>query len=194
MALDELLAVLQREAETEAEAIVAAGRAEAAAIQEQSAAELAQRRGRITRELESRGRSELERALAGFRRAARGEELRARERLMQRILAEARSRLPGSTRRPAFQGQLPDLTRQALEALGSRPATLRCSPELQETLGHLVRDRSGLRVIPDEGIGTGFRLISDDGSLVIDATLEDRLLALDRRVRQLILARLEHGP
>lgn len=194
MALDQLLATLTREAEAEAEAIVAAAHAEAGALRERNAAELTQRRQQHERELEAERRTAIESALVTARRAARREELQARERMLARVLDLAAQRFPEAIGNPDYRSALPGLLAKALECLAGRPGTIRCHPGLVEELSQLLQARSGVRLTADTACGTGFRLTSDDGALAIDATLEDRVERIDRRLRQEILSRLGREP
>jgi vacuolar-type H+-ATPase subunit E/Vma4 len=194
MALDTLLAVLLSEAEAEAEAILAAARAEAESIRSHGEAEVVERQRRLELELESERRTAVELALAAARRDARREELLARERMIERVLAAARARFPAALRTVAFRSGLPAQVRQGLECLAGRPATLRCHPDLTLDIAPLVADQAGIQLTPDPATGSGFRLRSEDGALEINATLEDRLQRLDRRVRQEVLSRLEREP
>jgi vacuolar-type H+-ATPase subunit E/Vma4 len=194
MALDQLLAVLLDEAETEAKAILAAARTEAQAILDRSSAELDERRKRQQQELEAGSQRSIASALVTARGAARREELLARERLLARVVRAAADRFPEMAGNPQFRERLPGLVAPALECLGDRPGTIHCLPGLMEVIGPLLADRPGLKLAPDPAVGTGFRLTSDDGALVIYATLEDRVQRLDRLVRQEIVSRLGQAP
>lgn len=194
MALDQLLTVLLDEAKTEAEAILAAARTEAQAILERTSAELDERRKRNQRELEAGSERTMASALAAARGAARREELLARERFLVRVLSAAADRFPETAENPQFRARLPGLVAPALECLGDRPGTIHCDPGLMDVVGPLLADRPGLSLTEDPDVGTGFRLTSDDGVLVIHATLEDRVQRLDRRVRQEIVSRLGQAP
>lgn len=194
MALDQLLSVLLREAETEATTVQAAAQAEAQALRDRAAADLAARRAEDSRAWESERQHAMAVTLASARRAAREEELLARDRLLARVLARARRLLPGALTRSDFGAALPVQLAEALECLGSRSGTIRCSPQLGERIHELCRQTPGLELAFDPGIGSGFVLHSGDGALVIDATLEQQLTQLGPRLRQEILARLEGKP
>lgn len=194
MALDQLLATLTREAEAEAEAIVAAAHAEAGALRERNAAELTQRRQQHERALEAERRTAIESVLVTARRAARREELQARERMLVRVLNLAAQQFPEAVRNPDFRAAQPAFLAKALECLAGRPGTIRCHPGLMDEISRLLKTRPGVQLTADAACGSGFRLTSDDGALAIDATLEDRVERLDRRLRQEILARLGREP
>jgi vacuolar-type H+-ATPase subunit E/Vma4 len=193
MALDNLLAVLLREAEAEAEAILVAARAEAEAIRARGTADLAERRRRLDQELEADRHTAVEFALAAARREARRDELLARERMIERVLAAARTRFPDALVRPEFRAALPAQIREGVECLAGRPGTLRYHPDLVQEVTCVVAEMKGIELIPDPAAGAGFRLASADGALEIDGTLADRLERLDRPIRQEVLRRLEQG-
>jgi vacuolar-type H+-ATPase subunit E/Vma4 len=194
MALDQLLTVLTREAETEAAAVLEAARAEAQAIRDRAAGEVARRKEEEERAWEGERQHAMAITLASSRQRAREAELLARDRLLARVLERARQQLPKAVTRDEFQASLPELLAQALECLGDRPGAIGCSPPLVQTIERLTADRPSIELRPDPGIGTGFRLTSSDGALLIDATLEQQLDQMAPRLRQEILARLEGAP
>ncbi len=194
MALDHLLEVLRQGAEAEVAAIIAAARTEAEAIRARSAAELAQRRGALLAAREAERHSAVEQVMSTSRRAARRDELEARQRLLDRIFAAATARFPAALGAAQYRAGLPRLVAEAIGCLGERKGTLRCHPVLGRELGRLVGTHPSVRVVTDPGAGSGFRLASDDGAMEIDATLEDRLLRRTTRIAVEVVARLEAGP
>jgi vacuolar-type H+-ATPase subunit E/Vma4 len=194
MALTDLIEVLRREAEAEAAAILAAAEAEAEAIRKRTAADLAARRAALEAELDEARRSAVELALSTARLGARRGVLEARERLLDRVFQAARAGFAEALEREEYHQALPDQLAEALGCLGDRPGTLRCHPAVHRPIEELLGARRGIRLLPDASAGAGFRLASDDGAVEIDATLEDRLIRLETRVRQEVLARLEAGP
>src|SRR5512143_1774048 len=90
MALDQLIAVLRREAEAEASSI----QAEAAAIRARTETELAERRARVMAVQQRDRAAAVELALGSARQTARREILEARWRVLGRVLAAVRGRLP----------------------------------------------------------------------------------------------------
>lgn len=194
MALDQLLAVLLRETKAEAETLLAAANAEAARIREECATSLAERGSRDEAALEADQRTAVEFALVAARWAARREELLARERMLERVFNQARAGFDQAVVSPVLRDGIAGLAREAIGCLAARSATIRCHPALLEALNSEVSQRPGVQVIADPAAGTGFRLTSDDGTLTIDATLEERMGRMTQKLRQLVSSRLEQGP
>ena len=194
MALDQLLTVLRLEADAESVKVLDAARAEAQSVRDRATAEVARRREDEASRWEAQRQHAMAVTLAEARQAARRGELLARDRFLERVLAQARERLPAALTRPEFRDSLPVQLAQALECLGGRDGEIRYSPPLGDEIARLTGDRNGITLRPDPEIGTGFRLVSTDRSLTIDATLEQRADQLGPRLRQEILARLEGAP
>lgn len=194
MALDHLIQVLQREAEAEIAAIELAARTEAETIRARTETDLTAQREKVLAERDERRRVIVEQALAAARRGARRSVLEARERLLGRVLAAARERFPAMLEAAEYRAGLPPQVVESLECLGDRAGTLRCHPGLQQELERLVGARPGVSIVPDPAIGSGFKLVSDDGAMMIDATLEDRLTRLEIRIRQTVAAELGSAP
>lgn len=194
MALDHLIQVLQREAEAEIAAIELAARTEAETIRARTETDLTAQREKVLAERDERRRVIVEQALAAARRGARRSVLEARERLLGRVLAAARERFPEMLEAAEYRAGLPPQVVESLECLGDRAGTLRCHPGLQQELERLVGARPGVSIVLDPAIGSGFKLVSDDGAMMIDATLEDRLTRLEIRIRQTVAAELGSAP
>jgi vacuolar-type H+-ATPase subunit E/Vma4 len=194
MALEDLIQALRREADEEVAAILAAARTEVNAIHGQSEADLAARRGALQAKQDAERRSAVELALAVARRDARREVLEARARLLDRVFSAARTRFTGALVVAEYRAALPAQLADALGCLGDRPGTVRCHPDLLQELRRLVGNRTGIRVLPDPAVGSGFKVASEDGGVVIDGTLEDRLARLETRIKQEVLAQLETRP
>jgi vacuolar-type H+-ATPase subunit E/Vma4 len=194
MALEQLVEALQHQAEAEAAAILSSARTEAAALRSRSEADLTARRGALGAALEADRRSAVEVALASARHAARREVLEARNRLLERVFAAARTQFPDALQRPEYRATLPAQIAEALECLGKRDGTLHCHPALHQELERLLGARAGLRLFPDPAIGPGFKVVSQDGAVEIDGTLDDRLVRLATRVAVRVFAKLEAAP
>ena len=194
MALEHLVTTLRREAEAERDAILAAARAEAEAIRARSVAELADRRGAVLAARESDRRAAIEFALMAARRDARREVLEARRRLLERVFAATRARFPKALASAEYRAVLPALVNEALRCLGDREGTLRFHPAIRETLEAATAKRAGLRLLAEPGIGSGFKLLSSDGAVEIDGTLEDRLNHLATRIALDVFAEFEARP
>jgi len=175
MALHRLLQALEREADDhlrqmEAEAIAAADglRAEA---------EL---------RLEGRRQVELAAVEAKYAAAAAMAQEKTRSHSAAAILtarAEALERVrtrAGSLLQEVVPGMadLPGLGRDlegALAYLGSGTIVLRCSEAWRRSLAPLIEGNAAIRHQPDESLGTGAMLATEDGKMTVDLTLADRL-------------------
>jgi vacuolar-type H+-ATPase subunit E/Vma4 len=191
MALEHLVTTLRREAEAECEAILAAARAEVEAIRARSSADLADRRGAVFAAQEADRRAAVEVALVAARRDGRREVLAARRRLLDRVLAAAGTRFAEALGSPEYQAVLPAQVTEALHCLGEREGALHYHPSLGAALKAAAGKRAGLRLVPDATIGSGFKVLSADGTVEIDGTLEDRLNHQATRIALDVFAQLE---
>lgn len=177
MALPDLLRRLEEEAETGIAALLEAAHAEAARIAAEAAARLSERHAAEMASREAGLRAAAARASASARRDATAQVLAARDETLHRILSRTEQLL--AERR----GSEAVLSRAAFDlnaALGylNGAVSVRCRPDLVAwTEGRLA---SGTRypVQPDPAVGTGAVLRAVDGSVEIDATVEQRLARL----------------
>lgn len=191
MALEQLIEVLRQGTEAEVAAILGAARTEADSIRARNDAELSERRAREQAAREAQRASVIELALTTGRRTARREELEARQRLLDRVFAAAAAEFGAALGRAEYRAALPALVSEALGCLGGREGTLRCHPSLLADLKRIVGTRPALRIVGDPAAGSGFRLVSNDGAVEVDGTLEDRLLRRATRLAVEVAARLE---
>ena len=175
MALQDLLASLERDATAEAKALIDTARARAASITADAAARATQRRREQLAEQERALLATTELATAQARRAARARALQARERAVERVFAAVTAALPDAAASPAFLAALPARLAQARDCVGETPAVLRCAPALAPELRKLAAGTEGLSVVADAAMATGFVLSLCDGSLDVDETLAARL-------------------
>ena len=175
MALQDLLASLERDATAEADALLEAARARAASIAADAAARTAQRR-RETLEVKERELvAAAELAAAQARRTARARTLQARERAIERVFAAVTAGLPDAAGSPAFLAALPARFAQARACVGETPGVVRSAPALVRALRKLAAGTEDLKVVADKAVATGFVLSAGDGSLDVDETLTARL-------------------
>jgi vacuolar-type H+-ATPase subunit E/Vma4 len=192
--LDTLLATLEREAAAETERVVAEARARAAAVTAEGDARCTRRRAEVLARREAEGRAALLRDLAGARRDARATVLAARDRLLARIFAAVRAALPAAAGTTASRATLGADVAQALAFVGARPVVAHCPPALASELARLAKANGRLTVSPDPTIAAGFRLVTTDGALEVDDTLEGRLERLRPRLALAALAELGTQP
>lgn len=188
MGIESLLARLEAEVEERDAAIEAEANRQAAEIV--AAADRAVCEERVTfhhaRELELR--RDLDAAVADARHAANAETLTARERLLERVFAEAARGISALTDDARLLDSLPERLTSAQRFIGDAAFVVRCTPALLEALKHVAE---GVTIEATGDVGTGFVVETDDGALTIDATLERALERRRREIAARLLARLE---
>ncbi len=175
MALDELIAAIGRDAADEVRLEWERAEEEAATIRAESDERLRRRRedALVGRERELRAETEVQ--LAVERRAARRDVLFVRAELLERVFEAVRRRLPDVLTEDRYREKVVEELEEAVSYLGGRTALLRCHPALVPMLEATAR-AAGLQIEADPDVGSGFILVSSDGGLEIDATLERRLV------------------
>ncbi|HET7789878.1 MAG TPA: hypothetical protein VFK78_03700 [Gemmatimonadales bacterium] len=175
MALEQLLAELTRRTESDAGAVLARAREEGAALVAAAEARRSERNGVALEGRERAWRDAAIRAQAAAQRDARRTVLEARARFLDRVFDAVARALPAAERDPAYRDTLARRVANARACAAGAPAELRCSPGLAPALRPLAPEGSGLRVEPEPNGAPGFRLVTDDGRLEVDETLEGRL-------------------
>ena len=173
--IDALLATLAREAETEISRVLDDARARAAEIVAAAEQRIALRREQTLEQRTATTRAEHERALATTRVAARAQVLTARGALLDRLFDRLRAELPAVARSAAYRAGLPRQLEHLKTFAGNRSVAVSCNPALAPTLRNVVKTNGRLPIRADSEIAAGFRLTTADGTLEIDATLENRL-------------------
>jgi vacuolar-type H+-ATPase subunit E/Vma4 len=191
MALDHLLAALERDAATEVERITAAAQADTETIRAEADRRLGARRADALGAREAEARAAAAASLGEVRRRARAEVLAARQHALERVFAAAGRALPDAGRRAGYLAALPAELAAALACVGDSASVIRCAPSLAATIKPLVRDRAACRVEPDRAIGAGFIVATTDGVIEVDATLAGRLERLRDHLALEILRQLE---
>lgn len=178
MALPDLIARLERDAQGQVEAITRRADAEVRAIEAAAAREAADA---TTRDLAERRRARqaaLQRELSLARRRARADELVARRALMTRVFERARSLAAGAAVAPRHQDAVAGEFEEVLSYLEGLDVRVRC-PAGTASLLQEVAARCGVVVEIDAAIGPGFVAEAVDGSVIIDHTLAARLARLE---------------
>lgn len=177
VAMDQLIAALERDAAAEAEEMLQKARAEAdemtAGCRERLAHRLEDEAQRHERDL----RAQAALAAARARRVGRSDVLRARDALLARVREAAESRVALLEGDPGYQAGLAGEVREALSFLGEGPAQVRCRSALLALIREAVADlqRAGLSVQEDPQVPTGFVIGTADGRVEVDARLTTRL-------------------
>lgn len=190
MALQDLLAALEREAEQriateQAEAVATAE----ALLREAEALRVARRDDGLARQ-RARLEAAAAREVALATRDAEHAVLTAREALVERVLALVRESLAGEPLDPGETAALVTLAERAVAHAGDRPVRLRATPALHPALAARLRER-GLVVEADPSVCAGTLVATTDGRVLIDASLPGRLAAREADARIHILARPE---
>lgn len=193
MAIEQLLATLEREGKEDAERVVADARAEAARLRAAAEEDLDRRRRDRVEPEGRRLRAEAAAALAVARHTARRAQLLARDRLLERIFAAARELLAAAAGSEAYRRTLGRRVEEAASYAGDSPAVLRCPPALAHTLAPVVASLLNLTVEPDAGAPPGFSITSADGAVSVDQTLTGRLAQLAPQLAIDLVARLQGG-
>jgi len=194
MPLEHLLAVLEREATAQAEALVAAAGTQAAEIASDTDAHLARRRSDALGPRETDLQGAAATALGQARRMSRATVLEARERLLERVLTAARARLPAAIASTAYRAVLPQHVAQGLRAIGDEPALIRCPVLLVPAVQAAVETRQNVSVRGEAGGGAGVIIATSDGAIEADNTLDARLDRLRPHLALEVLGRLGAAP
>lgn len=191
MALDHLLAALEREARSEADRLLAEARAAAEQTTAASDARLAAQRERSLGARLREQQAELESALSVARLSARHQVLDARERLLDRILAALRAACPAALASEGYQQRAPERIAAALACIDPvEPVILSGAPPLGTALARAAGQRDVATVQEDATLGSGFRVATTSGTLVVTDTLEGRIAARRPELARLALHQL----
>ena len=177
MALSDLLRRLEEEADARIAALQASARAEAAGIAADAAARLSERHATAMASREAALRAAAARASISARRESAAQVLAARDETLQRILGRMEQLLE---ERRGSEAVLARASADLDAALGyvDGPVSVRCRPELVTWVSGRLAAGARDAVQADPGVGTGAVLRATDGSVEIDATVEQRLARL----------------
>lgn len=183
MALQDLIARLEADAQAEVQAIERQTETEVRTIEEDAARALAAELG-VRREA---ARTERQRAFAAAetrrRREAHAEELEARHALAGRILARARALFPDVERSPHYAAVLPAHLDEALSFVEGVPVRVRCNRTAASILAPHLAAHGHCSLAIDDALGPGVVVEAADGSVCIDNTLAARLARLEDELR-----------
>jgi vacuolar-type H+-ATPase subunit E/Vma4 len=185
LALDQLITALEEDAEKQAHTELEQARSEAHRIATHARDLIVRRRAEFLVRMENDLREETEIELV---------EARRRSRSIDRVFTAAEARLPSLLEQRAYRDALPEELRTALSYVGDEPATIACSPQLSGAIEALVAGRAGTTVLPDDSVGSGFKVVSADGYVTVDVTLDARLERLRPQLSLEVLRELETAP
>lgn len=193
MALENLVAELEREGESKIAAQLEAARSEAARLEAEARSRRTEHRAQVLRERQLELQHETKQMVAIREREARKELLLARHRLLDRILQRMLELMPEVVQSEPYLASLPGELTSALSYLGPTGGLLRCSHRLSDALQTLVAAERHLKLTEDPALAPGFQVTSDDGTVLVDRTLPRRLDLEQARMRLEILQEL-HRP
>lgn len=198
MSLESLLEAVRREAQERIEKIRKGARERASAVVERARTEADERREEHRTRVVREARADAVARLAGVRREARGRVLDARSRGLERTFEAVRGRLPDAVGSDAYRASLPAVAADALTPVEGRDVEIRCAPGLGDSLEEALAeggDRGGgPPVEEDPDVGSGFRIVAEDGGLVVDASLEAALRRLRPRLSIEVVRSVEGRP
>lgn len=192
MSIDALLSLLGRQADAEVNAVLAAAEAKARAILAAADAQVALRREQDAARVTDASRHAIARATTAAARRHRETWLRERERVIDRVLAEA-SRVLATASLERYQAILDAAVDETLRYLEGVPAVLRCRPDAASRVEGRVAGRAGVTVSPDAGARAGVAGEAADGSVVVDNTLTAWLTRRRPELAAALAARLEEA-
>jgi vacuolar-type H+-ATPase subunit E/Vma4 len=170
MSIDPLLGLLTREAEAEAESVLATARRQASELEGNAEALADRRRAEARARQRETRRRQLRREAAAIDRRQRETMYRERAELLKKIFARAED-TRASVPVDRYVAMLDQLVASALEFLGDAPAVLHCRPDAAARLEKVVAGRNGVTVVPRADAAAGVFAEAADGHVMIDNTL-----------------------
>jgi len=175
MALDDLIARLEQDADAQVAAIAGAAAEEVAAIAAAADQAVSEQTARARATARSDRQLAFARALADHRRELRARELAATRTLVAQVFARVRAHLPGLAADPAWAALWPTLADEALSYVGDAPCRVRASGAVIEVLRRDARLPATVQLVEDAETGPGLIVEATDGSVRVDATLKSLL-------------------
>lgn len=193
MALTELIARLEHEAQTRVRAIQDKADAEVRAIEAATETAVAEVMARQFDPERAERQLVQQRELAAARRIARAHELEARRAQIARVLSRARTLLMAAGLPPTHMTALASHLEEALSFLHGLQPHVRCQSTFASALRAEIGRHNDLQLVIDESIGPGFIAEAGDGSVVVDDTLAARLGRLETHLTTRLAQTLADG-
>ncbi|MBM4777875.1 MAG: hypothetical protein GQE15_09250 [Archangiaceae bacterium] len=190
MALADLIARLEHDADTRISELTAKAEAEARSLlAEASRVKETLRTTELSRRRSVR-QARLERELAEARARARAQVLEARHAVLARIFEKVRERIPTLGASESWASVLPRHLENALRYVEGQRVLVRCSPSSTPLVRQHLAGRDTVIVVEDPQTPAGFVVTSADEGVVIDQTLEARLTRSEQRLAVELMARV----
>jgi vacuolar-type H+-ATPase subunit E/Vma4 len=190
--IDALLSLVGRQADAEVSALLAAAEARAHAILAAAEAQVATRRERELARLAGERRHAMACATAAAERGHREAWLRERDRVLDRVFAEAEQAL-AVARLERYEQSLGPAVDDTLRYLERLPSVLRCRPEAAPVVERLVAGRADVTVKASAEATAGVLGEAADGSVIVDNTLTAWLARRRPELAASLAARLEEA-
>jgi vacuolar-type H+-ATPase subunit E/Vma4 len=182
MALTDLIARLEQDAASQVQAIEQQAELDVRAIEAATDEALAEARARHLGQQRAERQVVWQRELASARRQARARELEARHVVLARILDRARARLPEMAASTLYRSALPSHLDEALSYLEGLGPRVRCASAFAPLFAPIVDRHEGARLVVDDSVGPGPIAEAEDGSVIVDNTLDARLARIEDRL------------
>jgi vacuolar-type H+-ATPase subunit E/Vma4 len=179
MALSDLIARLEQEAESQVQAIQQQAEAEVLALEAANERAIAAATARHFESQHVLRHVVQQRELALARRQARGRELEARHAQLARILSRAHELVPEIAASNAYRDALSAHLAEALSYVEGLRSRVRCAATFAPIVERVVAGHEGAELVIDESVGPGAIVDADDGAVVVDNTLAARLSRLE---------------
>lgn len=183
MALNDILAAMEREAERDINAITAEAEATIAGIKAKAERDAKEIQTRLHNEQHAPVERERARRLNRARRDARNAIAHARETLLAEAMGGAQHELSGLRHTPQYPAVLQALVREATGAIGG-PYVLRADPRDADLLRTIVPNAE---IVFDLETWGGVEARSPDGRVTVTNTLEARMYGARAAMRQAVM-------
>lgn len=193
MALEHLLAALERDTERHVASLRDEAERRAAAILQEAEADAADQLAAFERRRRAALAAGTDAEVAEAREDAIRRRLEARAELLGRVFARARDLLDTAAASETAHDVLVEQAREAVSFLGGTAAVLRCPPGLAASLGNVFPAGTSVEIRPDPETPAGFTVSTADGHLTVDGTLAARLERLRPVLAVELAARAETG-
>lgn len=174
MALPELIARLELEAQSRIDAIRKDALAQISAIESATSTAARDATTSYLAQQQVCRQSAYAKALASARRDARMRELEAMHAAIRRVLDRARHLIDEVAGSPAYAAALPAHVNEALSFVDGLRARVRCAGRFAAIVGPAV-EAQGATLVVDETVGAGVIVETADGAVSVDNTLAARL-------------------
>lgn len=179
MALSDLITRLEREAQTQVDAIAQDAATQVAEIEAAALRAAADITNRHLEHERVRRATRHQRELVRARREGRARELEAHHAQLARILERARGLVVEVSETAAYRDALKGHVEEALSYLQGLRPRVRCRAAFAPLIHPIVAGCDGAELVIDEGVGPGVVAEAANGSVVIDNTLAARFARIE---------------